>query len=77
MTRQHIVFLTGADIFVVIGTSLQVHPAANFINYAHHAVPRYVIDPGKMDRCVAIGYTHFKTTATKGMRKLMDTFNEL
>ena len=28
-----------ADIFVVIGTSLKVYPAAGFINYAHHEVP--------------------------------------
>ena len=31
-----------ADIFVVIGTSLKVYPAAGFINYAHHEVPKFV-----------------------------------
>ena len=34
-----------ADIFVVVGTSLKVYPAAGFINYAHHEVPKFVIDP--------------------------------
>jgi len=55
-----------ADIFVVIGTSLKVYPAAGFINYAHHEVPKFVIDPGEMDQCTHLGFTHFKTTATEG-----------
>ena len=36
-----------ADVFVVIGTSLKVYPAAGFINYAHHEVPKFVIDQEK------------------------------
>ena len=44
-----------ADIFVVIGTSLKVYPAAGFINYAHHEVPKFVIDPGEMEQCTDYG----------------------
>jgi NAD-dependent deacetylase len=33
-----------ADIFVVIGTSLQVYPAAGLVNYAPHKIPKYIID---------------------------------
>lgn len=33
-----------ADIFVVIGTSLNVYPAAGLLNYVGEAVPKYVID---------------------------------
>ncbi|MEO7800355.1 MAG: NAD-dependent deacylase [Ginsengibacter sp.] len=33
-----------ADIFVVVGTSLQVYPAAGLLNYAQPGVPIYVID---------------------------------
>ena len=33
-----------ADIFVVVGTSLQVYPAAGLINYVSPLVPKYVID---------------------------------
>ena len=33
-----------ADIFVVIGTSLQVYPAAGLINYAPAFVPKFIID---------------------------------
>ena len=66
-----------ADIFVVIGTSLHVYPAAGFINYAHPEIPKFVIDPGDMSKCEQLGYKHFKTTATKGMKLLLEAFKEL
>ncbi len=34
-----------ADIFIVIGTSLQVYPAAGLVDYVKPDVPVYVIDP--------------------------------
>lgn len=34
-----------ADIFVIIGTSLAVYPAANLLHYVRHGVPVYYIDP--------------------------------
>lgn len=66
-----------ADIFVVIGTSLQVYPAADLIRYAHHEVPKFLIDPGEMDQCTKLGYTHFRTTATEEMRMLLEAFKKL
>lgn len=34
-----------ADIFVIIGTSLNVYPAAGLLNYVPYGVPVYLIDP--------------------------------
>lgn len=34
-----------ADVFVVIGTSLNVYPAAGLLNYARKGIPIYLIDP--------------------------------
>jgi len=34
-----------ADYFVVVGTSLQVYPAASLLYYVKDAVPKYIIDP--------------------------------
>lgn len=34
-----------ADILLVVGTSLQVYPAAGLVNYVPSAAPKYVIDP--------------------------------
>ena len=61
-----------ADIFVVVGTSLQVYPAAFVIYYAQPEVPKFVIDPGEMDQCSRLGFTHFRTSATKGMKMLLE-----
>jgi NAD-dependent deacetylase len=36
--------MTDADIFVLIGTSLQVYPAAALIDYAPLDIPKYIID---------------------------------
>ena len=37
-----------ADIFVIIGTSMNVYPAAGLINYVPGTVPIYVIDPNEV-----------------------------
>lgn len=34
-----------ADIFVVVGTSLQVYPAAGLVGYVREEVPKFVVDP--------------------------------
>lgn len=63
-----------ADIFIVIGTSLNVYPAAGLINYVPRNAPIFVIDP----KAVKISYSpriHFlETTATKGMKELVEKF---
>lgn len=66
-----------ADIFVVVGTSLKVYPAAGLIQYAHREIPKFVIDPSDMEQCVELGFHHYKTTATDGMRSLMEDFSKL
>jgi len=33
-----------ADLFVVVGTSLQVYPAAGLVDYAAHEIPKFIID---------------------------------
>ncbi|MBQ3246256.1 MAG: NAD-dependent deacylase [Bacteroidales bacterium] len=55
-----------ADILLIVGTSLQVYPAAGLYRYARMSVPIYIIDP--KDVPVRDGrITHIKEVATKGM----------
>ena len=61
-----------ADIFVVVGTSLLVYPAANLIRYAYKDVPKFVIDPNEIEACEVLGYDHIRATASEGMRLLME-----
>ncbi|TRZ50953.1 NAD-dependent deacylase [bacterium] len=36
-----------ADLFIVVGTSLVVYPAAGLLEYVSHKAPKYIIDPAK------------------------------
>ena len=61
-----------ADIFVVIGTSLVVYPAAGLVNYAHPEIPKFLIDPGDMKGRLPKGFHHIQKTAVEGIDILMD-----
>ena len=45
MIETAIDFCEKADIFLIIGTSLNVYPAAGLLNYVPSHVPVYLIDP--------------------------------
>ncbi len=44
MIEEAAKLVAAADIFVVIGTSLQVYPAAGLVNYAERNIPKFIID---------------------------------
>lgn len=82
--RPHIVFfgesvpklslavnvVSDADILLIVGTSLQVYPAASLYQYARPDARIYLIDPAEMylpnNRMV-----HIRAVATEGMRQFM------
>jgi NAD-dependent deacetylase len=59
-----------ADIFVVIGTSLNVYPAAGLIHYVTPGKPIYLIDPNRIN--AGPGVTQIQKGASEGMRELFD-----
>lgn len=63
-----------ADMLLIVGTSLQVYPAAGLYRYAGAGVPIYIIDPGDVsvrDRRI----THIKEVATSGMETFKKMIN--
>ncbi len=86
LMRPHIVFFnepvpnisaamglaSKADIFVVIGTSLVVYPAAGLIDCVRPGVPVYYIDPNPASVAGHPNVTVIKATATAGMRTLTE-----
>lgn len=60
-----------ADIFVVIGTSMQVYPAAGLIHYIPEHCEIFVIDPN-LEYNLKKQENFFKTSATEGMAKLKE-----
>ena len=68
--NQAIDAVEAADVVVIVGTSLQVYPAAGLYRFAKANVPIYIIDP----KDVAVRdprLTHIKEVATKGMEILI------
>lgn len=65
---------TNADFFVVIGTSMQVYPAASLIQYVPLRSHKYIIDPKIIDGIENnYGDLQFiQQTATKGMPQLVE-----
>lgn len=60
-----------ADILIIIGTSLNVYPAAGLIHYAKKGCSIYLIDPAPMNLNIP-GFRQFQTTATEGMKQLLE-----
>lgn len=55
-----------ADVFLIVGTSLQVYPAANLVSYIRPDTPVYVIDKNIPDLC-GKDFVTIEETAGKGM----------
>jgi NAD-dependent deacetylase len=71
MIETAIDYCLKADIFLIIGTSLNVYPAAGLLNYVPAHVPVYLIDPKQVP--IASGRkVHFiQKGASEGMEELM------
>ena len=61
-----------ADIFVIIGTSLQVYPAAYLKERVAWMIPCFIIDPGEFCAEDFYGFENIKNTAVTGI----DIFKE-
>lgn len=59
-----------ADIFIIIGTSLNVYPAAGLIHYVRSGVPVYLIDPKPVKTSGHRHIQHIMKGASEGMREL-------
>ena len=64
-----------ADILLIVGTSMQVYPAAGLYRYASSDCPIYIIDPKSVpvhDKRI----THIQNVATKGMEEFKKLISE-
>lgn len=65
-----------ADLFVVIGTSLNVYPAAGILNYVKPSAQKWLIDPGDFNLDYVINLKHIKKVASEGMKVLASELNK-
>lgn len=59
-----------ADVFVIVGTSLNVYPAAGLVQYVRPGVPVYIIDPEPVMTSGRRAVTHIAKGASEGMKEL-------
>lgn len=65
-----------ADILVVVGTSLNVYPAAGLVNYVRRGTPIFVIDPQRPDTFIR-NVTYIEEKAGKGISILKEKLKNL
>ena len=61
-----------ADIFIVIGTSMVVYPAAGLINYVSDETPKYLIDPNAEEVSGIRNLTIIRKKAGEGVPELVE-----
>ncbi|MBU1009321.1 MAG: NAD-dependent deacylase [Bacteroidetes bacterium] len=69
---QAISLVKKADLLLVIGTSLQVYPAASLIGYAPHGVPVVLIDPKASPATHHLNLRIIRQTAAVGVPVFVD-----
>ena len=65
-----------ADLFITIGTSLNVYPAANLIHVVDADIPKFLIDPGEFNLDYIRNLTVIKARAVEGMEVLLKRLHE-
>lgn len=65
-------FFEEADIILVIGTSLNVYPAAGLIHYGRPETPIYVIDPDTDIQVNSSNVKHLSCSASEGMKQIIE-----
>ncbi|WP_341839823.1 SIR2 family NAD-dependent protein deacylase [Chitinophaga caseinilytica] len=71
MIQPAVLEIVQADVFVLIGTSLNVYPAAGLVNYLRADVPRYIIDKKIPPVSDSHSWTLIEKPATEGVEELL------
>lgn len=71
MIEKAVTYVQKADIIVIIGTSLNVYPAAALVDYAKSGTPIYLIDP-KDVRANRRNIIFIQKGASEGVKELKD-----
>jgi NAD-dependent deacetylase len=61
-----------ADIYLVVGTSLVVYPAAGLLDYAGSEIPKFIVDPNMPEVSKRPNLFLIEEKASSGMQKVKD-----
>jgi NAD-dependent deacetylase len=62
-----------ADIFIIVGTSLFVYPAAGLVDYVPHQIPKYLVDPNETKTTGIEHLTLIREKASTGLPMLVES----
>jgi len=71
MMEQAAAICCDADVFIIVGTSLVVYPAAGLVEYVRKEVPKYLVDPKIPDWQNNSSVTFIKKNAGEGVPELV------
>jgi NAD-dependent deacetylase len=74
--EEAIPVVRSADIFVVVGTSLVVYPAAGLVDFAARHIPKYIIDKRIPYTSELANITVIEKTATEGVSLLLQILKD-
>ncbi|MEO6070681.1 MAG: NAD-dependent deacylase [Chitinophagaceae bacterium] len=60
-----------ADLFLIVGTSLVVYPAAGLLNYVARRIPKYIVDKNIPTTTSLYNVTAIQQPATTGMKEFV------
>jgi NAD-dependent deacetylase len=66
-----------AELFVVVGTSLAVYPAAGLVNYAPWPIPKFIVDKRIPYTSSIYNLTAIEKPATEGIAELKNLLRSL
>jgi NAD-dependent deacetylase len=72
MLQKAAEIIEDADIFIVVGTSLQVYPAAGLVSHAFRAQQKFIVDPNAHNLTSKVDWTVVSEGAVSGL-KWIDT----
>lgn len=74
MMGKAVAITMSADIFIIVGTSLQVYPAASVIDYLPPHCQKYIVDK-KIPNIIDTGFSEVEDVATTGLATLLKKYN--
>lgn len=66
-----------ADVFLIVGTSMSVYPAAGLYAYAPDGCDTYMIDPSENPASMVLGVNLIQKLATEGMKDFEKVIKEM
>ena len=76
LIEKAIEMIEDANILIVVGTSLEVYPAAGLLHYFSNNNPIFLIDPNRHEELSKSNLRLIKSTATEALPKLRDMLIE-